>query len=40
MNRINSEENKDSLIVYTGLNNYKILFTGDSSIEEEKYIME
>lgn len=39
MNNINIEENKDSLIMYTNLNNYGILFMGDSTKEEELEIL-
>lgn len=35
LNNINIEENKDSLIMYVNLNNYGILFMGDSTKEEE-----
>lgn len=39
LNNINIEENKDSLIMYTNLNNYGILFMGDSTKEEELEIL-
>lgn len=41
LNILNSEEeNNDSLILYTKLNNYGILFMGDATIEEEKMLLD
>lgn len=41
LNILNSEEeNKDSLILYTKLNGYRILFMGDATIEEEKALLD
>lgn len=41
LNILNSEEeNNDSLILYTKLNNYGILFMGDATIEEEKILLD
>ncbi len=41
LNILNSEEeNKDSLILYTKLNGYRILFMGDATIEEEKVLLD
>lgn len=41
LNILNSEEeNKDSLILYTKLNGYKVLFMGDATIEEEKVLLD
>ena len=40
INKKNTEnENEDSLVIYTIINNYKILLTGDAGIETENYIM-
>ncbi len=36
----NEEENNDSLILYTKLNNYGILFMGDATLEEEKKLLD
>jgi competence protein ComEC len=41
LNILNSEEeNNDSLILYTKLNNYGILFMGDATVEEEKILLD
>lgn len=41
LNILNSEEeNNDSLILYTKLNNYGILFMGDATVEEEKMLLD
>ncbi|MEG1146267.1 MAG: DNA internalization-related competence protein ComEC/Rec2 [Bacilli bacterium] len=40
LNTINREENSDSLIVYTILNGYKLLFMGDSGKAEELKLIE
>lgn len=40
LNDIDSDnENEDSLIIYTKLNNYNLLFMGDAGISSENYIM-
>lgn len=40
LNKKNSEnENKDSLILYTKIKKYNILFMGDADIENEKYLL-
>jgi competence protein ComEC len=41
LNILNSEEeNNDSLILYTKLNNYGILFMGDATVKEEKILLD
>ena len=40
LNRKHPKENNDSLIIYTELNKYKLLFMGDSTKEEEKEILD
>ena len=39
-NNIYDNENNNSSIIYTELNNYKFLFMGDASVEVEKNLIE